>query len=146
VIKHFISHRGNIDGRVINSENSPDYISFALDKGYEVEIDVWFVDDSYYLGHDEPLYLVQESFLENEKIWCHAKNEESFFRMLQNPNIHCFWHQNDDYTLTSKGIPWVYPGKKVFENSIWVLPEKTTYKYIKLNCLGICSDNISLYK
>ena len=146
MIKHFISHRGNIDGRVVNSENSPDYISFALDKGYEVEIDVWFVDDSYYLGHDEPLYLVKESFLENEKFWCHAKNEESFFRMLQNPNIHCFWHQNDDYTLTSKGIPWVYPGKKVFENSIWVLPEKTTYKYIQLNCLGICSDNISLYK
>ena len=146
MIKHFISHRGNIDGRVINSENSPDYISFALDEGYEVEIDVWFVDDSYYLGHDEPLYLVKESFLENEKFWCHSKNEESFFRMLQNPNIHCFWHQNDDYTLTSKGIPWVYPGKKVFENSIWVLPEKTTYKYIKLNCLGICSDNISLYK
>jgi hypothetical protein len=146
MIKHYISHRGNIDGRVINSENSPDYISFALDKGYEVEIDVWFVDDSYYLGHDEPLYLIQESFLENEKFWCHAKNEESFFRMLQNPNIHCFWHQNDDYTLTSKGIPWVYPGKKVFENSIWVLPEKTTYKYIKLNCFGICSDNISLYK
>ena len=146
MIKHYISHRGNIDGRIPNAENSPEYVSLALSKGYEVEIDVWFVDGSVYLGHDEPYYLIEESFLENPKLWCHTKNEEAFFRMLQNQNIHSFWHQDDDYTLTSKGIPWVYPGKKIFENSIWVLPEKTTYKYIKLNCLGICSDNISLYK
>jgi hypothetical protein len=146
MIKHYISHRGNIDGRIMNAENSPQHISSALSRGYEVEIDVWFVNDSFYLGHDEPLYLVDEEFLENEKFWCHAKNEESFHKMLSNSKIHCFWHQTDDYTLTSKGIPWVFPGKKVYENAIWVLPEKTTYKNIMLNCLGICSDNILRYK
>jgi hypothetical protein len=146
MIKHFISHRGNLDGRVINVENSPDYISNALSKGYEVEIDVWFVSDSFYLGHDEPLYLISEDFLENEKLWCHAKNEEAFHKMLENSKIHCFWHQTDDYTLTSKGISWVFPGKKVNQNSIWVLPEHTTYKNIMINCLGICSDYISKYK
>jgi hypothetical protein len=141
-----ISHRGNVDGRIANSENSPYYVLNALEKGFEVEIDVWFVDGKFYLGHDEPFYSIEESFLENEKFWCHAKNEDSLFKMLENPNIHCFWHQEDDYTLTSKGIPWVYPGKKVSKNSIWVLPEKTNYKYVKLDCLGICSDNISHYK
>lgn len=146
MIKHYISHRGNIDGRVINAENSPEQISFALSQGFEVEIDVWFVEDSFYLGHDEPLYLIEETFLENDKLWCHAKNEESFYKMLSNPNIHSFWHQTDDFTLTSKGIPWVFPGKKISENSIWVLPEKTPYKNIILNCLGICSDYISRYK
>jgi hypothetical protein len=146
VIKHYISHRGNIDGRVINAENSPEQINFALTQGYEVEIDVWFVDDSFYLGHDEPLYLVEESFLEDNRLWCHAKNEESFYKMLSNPKIHSFWHQTDDFTLTSKGIPWVFPGKKISENSIWVLPEKTSYKNILLNCLGICSDYIQRYK
>lgn len=146
MIKHFISHRGNLDGRVINVENSPDYISNALSKGYEVEIDVWFVSDSFYLGHDGPLYLISEDFLENEKLWCHAKNEEAFHKMLGNSKIHCFWHQTDDYTLTSKGISWVFPGKKVNQNSIWVLPEHTTYKNIMINCLGICSDYISKYK
>jgi hypothetical protein len=97
------------------------------------------------LGHDAPTYEIELNFLKNDHLWCHAKNLAALYTMLEN-NIQCFWHQDDDYTLTSKGIPWVYPGKKVFENSIWVLPEKTTYKYIKLNCLGICSDNISLYK
>ena len=146
MINHYISHRGNIDGRVINAENSPEQILFALNQGFEVEIDVWFVNDSFYLGHDEPLYLVNEEFLENDKLWCHAKNEESFHKMLSNSKIHCFWHQTDDYTLTSKGIPWVFPGKKVYENSIWVLPEKTILKNIMINCLGICSDYISKYK
>lgn len=146
MIKHYISHRGNIDGRIINEENSPEYILTALSRGYEVEIDVWFVNDSFYLGHDEPLYFVDEEFLKNDKLWCHAKNEEAFYKMLSNQKIHCFWHQTDDYTLTSKGIPWVFPGKKVYENSIWVLPEITIYKNIMINCMGICSDNISKYK
>ena len=146
MIKHYISHRGNIDGRIINVENSPEYINRALSQDYEVEIDVWFVNDSFYLGHDEPLYLVDEEFLENDKLWCHAKNEESFYKMLSNSKIHCFWHQTDDYTLTSKGIPWVFPGKKVYENSIWVLPEETIFKNIMINCLVICSDYISKYK
>jgi hypothetical protein len=145
MIKHYISHRGNVDGKIKNIENSPDYVQRALSLGYEVEIDVWFVDGSFYLGHDEPLYLVQESFLENENFWCHAKNEEAFNKMMVNSNIHCFWHQTDDYTLTSKGIPWVFPGKKVHNNSIWVLPENTIYKNIMINCLGICSDYISQY-
>ena len=26
-------------------------------------------------------------------------------------NCHYFWHQEDDYTITSKGIIWAYPGK-----------------------------------
>ena len=112
MIKHYISHRGNIDGRIINVENSPEYINRALSQDYEVEIDVWFVNDSFYLGHDEPLYLVDEEFLENDKLWCHAKNEESFYKMLSNSKIHCFWHQTDDYTLTSKRIPSEIPVKK----------------------------------
>ena len=141
-----ISHRGNTDGRVKNIENSPDYIQIALDKGFDVEVDVWYVDSAFYLGHDIPMYEVAESYLENEKFWCHSKNEEAFFKMLENPKIHCFWHQTDDYTLTSKGIPWVFPGKKVTDKSIWVLPEITSYKSILINCLGICSDYISIYR
>jgi hypothetical protein len=146
MIKHFISHRGNINGRIINVENSPSYIEQALSHGYEVEIDVWLVGENFYLGHDEPQYRIEESFLENDKLWCHAKNNYSFYTMLKNSKIHCFWHQNDDFVLTSKGIPWVYPNKFVSKDGIWVLPELTTYKNIIIDCLGICSDYISRYR
>ena len=47
-----ISHRGNTNGEVRESENKPSYIDEALSKGFDVEIDVWFVEGNWYLGHD----------------------------------------------------------------------------------------------
>ena len=53
-------------------------------------------------------------------------------------NIHCFWHQEDDVTLTSEGYMWTYPGKELTTNSIAVLPEEE----IEVEVAGICSDYI----
>jgi hypothetical protein len=51
-----ISHRGNLNGPNPERENHPDYIWEALRAGYEVEIDVWWVEGKFKLGHDEPQY------------------------------------------------------------------------------------------
>ena len=40
-----ISHRGNLEGKQPEQENNPLYIYNALNKGYEVEIDVWYKDN-----------------------------------------------------------------------------------------------------
>jgi hypothetical protein len=138
-----ISHRGNISGPVPDMENHPDYIREALKLGYECEIDVWYQDDEWWLGHDEPVYDVGKSFLRKDKLWCHAKNLEALDGML-NDSIHCFWHQDDDYTLTSKGYIWTYPGKPVADNSIAVLPEHAPERDIS-TCFGVCTDNVSQY-
>ena len=58
-----ISHRGNTNGRFDSYENEPTYIDLAISRGYEVEIDVWFVDGMLYLGHDAPQYGINLSFL-----------------------------------------------------------------------------------
>jgi len=54
-----ISHRGNINGKFESYENEPTYIDLALSKGYDVEIDVWYVDGLLYLGHDKPQYGIE---------------------------------------------------------------------------------------
>ena len=77
-----ISHRGNIDGPNPKMENKPEYVQKALDLGYDVEIDVWLIDGNFFLGHDEPQYKIERSFLQNKKLWCHAKNIEAFYRMI----------------------------------------------------------------
>jgi len=77
-------------------------------------------------------------------LWCHAKNLQAFEALLK-VGVHCFWHQEDDYTLTSKGIIWAYPGKAVTENSICVMPERFNSD-IDPNCLGICSDTVEHYR
>lgn len=137
-----ISHRGNINGREPNKENSIDYILKAIDLGYNVEIDVWFVNNSFYLGHDKPQYKVNHDFLINEKLWCHAKNINALIEMSKYC-IHYFWHDKDDFTLTSKNYIWAYPSRNTNKNTIIVLPE--IHNVNLFECKGVCSDYIIRY-
>ena len=142
---HLISHRGNLSGPLPKKENHPNYIDKALKRGYNVEIDVWYMYDKWFLGHDEPLYEVDAAFLLNGFLWCHAKNIQAFEKMLY-IGAHCFWHQEDDVTLTSEGYLWTYPGKELTPRSICVLPEKVQYDWSEiLLARGICSDFIDSY-
>lgn len=140
-----ISHRGNINGKNVEKENSPEYIISAIEQGYNCEIDVWFLNGEWLLGHDKPTYKVDEEFLKNEHFWCHAKNIHALVEMLKESDIHCFWHQEDDVTLTTKKYIWTYPNKPICGgNAIAVLPEQ--YKNDIKECVGICSDYIEEYR
>jgi hypothetical protein len=139
-----ISHRGNINGKKEEFENYPQYITEALKAGYNVEVDVWYINETFYLGHDKPQYEIPMIFLENENLWCHAKNLDAL-EAMKNGEIHYFWHQNDDVTITSKGFIWTYPNKQLISGSICVLPEEHDTEITK-NVVGICSDHILKYK
>lgn len=142
-----ISHRANLDGINKDTENNPNQILKCLDYGFDVEIDVWSIGDKFFLGHDEPQYEIDYTFLQNDKLWCHAKNNESLKKMIDNKKINCFWHQNDDYTLTSKNFIWVYPNKQLVDNSIAVMPENTNYSVENLKrCYAVCTDKPIYYK
>ena len=138
-----ISHRGNLNGKKVDEENSPKYIKKALDEGFNVEIDVWHINNDFYLGHDKPEFLVESEFLEDKRLWCHAKNLDALLNLSKIDSIF-FWHQEDDYTLTSNGFIWTYPGKKLTKKSICVLPDINNISF--LNCYGVCSDHIVRYK
>ena len=136
-----ISHRGNIDGPKPELENSPEYIQKALDQGYDCEIDLWHKDDKFWLGHDEPQYEIDQSFLFNDRLWIHCKNKEALGKMLNISN--CFWHDTDDYTITSQGYVWAYPGKEpTGSKCICVKPETTK---ISREWFGVCSDYINMF-
>jgi|TARA_B100000282_G_scaffold294901_1_gene272964 hypothetical protein len=137
-----ISHRGNINGRNPNLENGQRYCQKAIDAGYNVEIDVHFYDGILWTGHDRPQYRVDDDFLLQEEVWCHAKDIMALRRLLE-LETHCFFHQNDPVTLTSKGYMWTYPTQPLTEKSICVKPE---VQLIALkHSAGICSDVIEKY-
>lgn len=136
-----ISHRGNIQGRDAFNENKPDQILKVLGMGFDCEIDLWRIRDVLWLGHDEPIYRINLSFLLNQKIWVHAKNLNALYFCLGYKNIHCFWHQTDDFTLTSKNFIWTYPEKRVGNNSI-IVDNSKHWKNKNYNCYGVCSDFI----
>ncbi len=138
-----IAHRGNIKGPQKELENSPEYLLDALRKGYHAEVDVWLIEDEFFLGHDEPRYRVNSEFLINKKFWCHAKNIPALSSLIK-IGARCFWHQEDDVVLTSDGYLWTYPGKELKSNSIAVMPELWSKKKdAPFECAGICSDYVS---
>jgi hypothetical protein len=142
----YISHRGNINGRIEEVENKPEYIDDAIKMGYNVEVDVWFVNGIWYLGHDKLQYEINYSWLKERKskIWVHCKNIEALEICDEKIELHYFWHQEDTVTLTSQGTIWAYPGKQPIKNSIAVMPEIHNDNVV--GCLGICSDYIQKYK
>lgn len=139
-----ISHRGNLDGPIFEKENHPDYILNAIDAGFDVEIDLWKIETKLFLGHDEPKYLIDVDFLNKnrKRIWIHSKNLESLHFLLQT-NLNFFWHQSDQFTLTSNNYIWTYPDQKITNKSIIV-----ALKYEKINEIpyGICTDYPYKYK
>ena len=145
-----ISHRGNIDGKNIELENNPTYIDTAIEKGYDVEVDIWFVDGELFLGHDNPEYKIDYDWLENRSasLWIHCKNVEAVQYFLSEDKtsemFNFFWHEEDTITLTSQNFIWAYPGKQPIEGSIAVMPEINNDDIT--NCGGICSDYIKKYE
>jgi hypothetical protein len=141
-----ISHRGNINGRIESEENKPSYIDLSISSGYEVEIDVWQINNVLWLGHDFPQYKIDISWIieRSDKLWVHCKNIDALIFFHNNyQEVNYFWHQTDTLALTSKKFIWVYPGKQPIPNSIAVLPE--LFNDDVSQCLGVCSDFIVNY-
>ncbi len=149
----YIAHRALFEGYNEPMENHPDQIARALGAGFHVEIDVRLIDGKWWLGHDGPQYEVDPEFFMTDGLWIHCKNFAALaaIRTLDDGNIttfwgynpNYFWHQNDDYTITSRGYLWAYPGMAVEETqTILVQPERDkgwfdTVQNMKAK--GVCS-------
>jgi hypothetical protein len=143
--KILISHRGNLTGKQPELENTPDYINAALTAGFKCEVDVFCHDNKLYLGHDLAQIETSVSYLQQDGIIAHAKNLDALAAMLQ-ANIHCFYHHNDNYTLTSRNWIWAFPGKPgtFVHPCIAVLPENYATDVTDFD--GVCSDFIEQFR
>lgn len=143
-----ISHRANISGPNPLFENHPDNIDKCIKFGYDVEVDVRLIDDSFYLGHDSPDYCVTIEWIHERKdnLWIHCKDLNSLDKFsAEQSDFNYFWHQEDDYTLTSRGFIWTYPGKKVSNSrGVLVMPEWNgcVENLNKYDCYAVCTDYI----
>ncbi len=143
-----ISHRGNLDGPDLFSENSPEKIDHVKSLSIPVEIDLRYHNNSLYLGHDEPQYQINIDYLLDNRdwLWIHCKDSEALNIALKTKKLNCFWHDTDDYTMTTFGYTWAYPGKEpVGGLCIGVMPEQkwSLEKTLKKSFFGICTDNVT---
>lgn len=144
-----IANRGNFAGRNVDRENTSIYIEEAICAGYDVKVDVWLLDKEWYLGYDFPKEKIDISFLERQNIWTHARDLPGYVSLYSNSKVHVFWHDKDEFAITSKGIKWGSPGYTTFDGII-SMPEK--YASIcdqlrrgALAPLGVCSDDFDLF-
>ena len=148
-----IAHRANIGGPSNNNENRICSIKNCISLGFDVEIDIRMIDKELYLGHDfgENIINIRELKTIKNNLWIHCKNIESitFFNEIDE-DFNYFWHEDDSYTLTSKGFIWAFPGEALSNRCICVMPELqhslNDLKSIKsANIAGICTDYPDLF-
>jgi len=145
-----ISHRCNLNGPDKSRENGIAAMHECIAMGLDVEVDVWADDKTgkVYLGHDHPARSIalDELAAQSGRLWLHCKNLPALRALAaRDGDFNFFWHQSDDYTLTSKNHIWAYPGNACAPNSIIVMPEWNREigklgELAEMNCHGICTD------
>jgi hypothetical protein len=142
-----IAHRGNLYGPNPSQENKPEYIINTIKHNYDCEIDVHYINGEYFLGHDNPDYKINLDFLLSlsKHLWIHCKNFEAFDELIQIKELNIFWHQNDNYTLTSHQFIWAYPNMPVSNRCIILLPELNNFVFDN-NGYAICTDFVDKIK
>ena len=148
-----IAHRGLLEGPDRQLENQPEQVIKALNMGFDVEIDVWALNDRFYLGHHElPFLEVNMEFLKHPGLWLHAKNLDAMYALNSTPGMNWpnfFYHNTDSHTLTSGGYIWTYPGFQLSPDSVFVMPEtlgnlsEVFHKWKlkeKNSCYAVCTD------
>lgn len=143
-----ISHRGNINGPVLSKENRPSYIDAALGLGYDVEIDIRYIDGNFWLGHDEPQYKVDIIWLElrRNNLWIHCKNIEASVELIKlNNGYKYFCHTQDSFILISCNKLWVHDLTLNINNQciIPLMDIEDILKYKGGRPYGICTDYAS---
>ncbi len=155
----YISHRGNLTGPTPEHENYPEYILKALQKGFEVEIDLWCHGTDFFLGHDSCEYNVTKEFLIefSTRLWIHCKNLQALQAVRHivpvEHGLHFFWHEKDRYAITSHDWVISYPGcEACCPDAVCMLPEWNQHLefipdyLLEQGFTAVCSDYIENIK
>lgn len=141
-----ISHRGNINGILSDKENRPSYVDCALQLGYDVEVDLRIIDNEFWLGHDEPQYKIEPSWinLRKNKLWFHCKDINSALILVKfDQEIQYFCHSLEPYVCTNNGYLWIHDLTcKINDKCILpLLSQEDIKKYMNYNnAYAICTD------
>ena len=139
-LEHPIERVGIPPAMYPKTENTPEQIDFAIEHGCFVEVDLWHVEGSLFLGHDKPETEVQINWLiqRKHKLILHYKN----LGCASNPfliDFNSFCHDQDSFTITQKGMGWTTQKELLNKDSIWVVNGKKE-SIEGIECLGICTD------
>lgn len=141
-----ISHRGNLKGPDPKNENTKGQIDKALKMSFDVEIDLWKINNKYFLGHDKPDNEIKLNWLteRKENLWIHTKNFLAFEELLEMNNKYIFfYYTKEPLILVSNGKIWTHQPSLISNPKNCIIPilddeHPAINKYSKW--YGICTD------
>lgn len=138
-----IAHRALVNGPDKRLENDIATIVHRCSNGLYSEIDIWYVNSKWYIGHDSPEEEIALEYLISPYLFIHAKNVDAFheLQIISNShglNLRIFYHTEEHYALTTRGETIIYPGLPEKDGWLYMMPERTK---LTLQSSGmICSD------
>lgn len=137
------SHRGNLSGKSPR-ENEPAFLQDCIAAGFHVEVDLWFVDGAYFLGHDGPEHPIDLKDFDREEVIFHLKSPH--LPALRHADA--FAIDNDRYVLTLRGLLWTNFGQPTNPQGVMCSPELVGdptpipdfVRAIRQDAAGICTD------
>lgn len=139
-----IAHRGNIDGRVEDKENTPAYLTAALKAGYNVSCDVGMLHGAFVLPALGGYHRLPYAFLSNPRMWFRTADPITLDALCA-ANAHAV-PASADVTLTSVHYLWCMPDTVLTPRSIAVFPEAASANWlVSAEPAGLCSNEISRY-
>ena len=149
-LQQFIAHRGNVVGKFVPDENKPAKIEELNRKGIPCEIDVWYIDGKYWLGHDAPETEISFEWLMGSLPLrlIHCKHREALDILHRECgrlgyDVNLFYHTVEHYALTSRGQIIVHPDHACLPDSIEMMPEMSKQRDMKNRSNVVCSDSRS---
>jgi hypothetical protein len=151
----YISYRGIYDGTNFQGANTPDQIGTAFNHGFSCMVDAWRINGQIYLGNDEPVTPVTDVYLQGNRFWINARNDD-MYTWLQGqplksyPNYFQFSNDTESNTPTTSGGQTIVPGNVPIDtNSIMFIPEnpdRGLLSTVKFRCYGVISNYLSFIK
>lgn len=146
-----ISHRGNLKGRIPERENTPSFIDAAIGCGFDVEVDVRYVNGHFQLGHDKAQICINDAWLLNRKhdLWIHSKDVMTAVKLRElDQSLRIFCHSQDPFVLTNTGHLWIHDLKLELGSHaiIPLLSEQEIKSYSGSPIYAVCTDYTFLAK
>lgn len=117
-------------------------------------VDIWKVDNKFYLGTEEPTIEVSSDYFKGNRFWLNARNNDMYI-WLQSQDSKKYPHYftvpetQPNYVTVSDGRDWVFSNIAINEACVVVLPEITDrgmLSTVKLKNYGVCSCYLQFIK
>ena len=152
----YISYRGIYDGTNYEDANTPSQLGKAMGMGFSCMIDIWKVDDKFYLGSDQPLTEVTEKYIQGNRWWINARNTAmQNWLPTQNQKLYPNWFYFTTPTppppyVTASNGKLITPGTvPIYNDSVIFLPEiddKGLFSTVHLRNYAICSTYLTFIR